>query len=83
MLAGVRPARATRLSHGRLASPFTAREVRALSSRVERVVLFAGPAESRDRARIQRSIEAAIKTGNYQWRTIRMGKDGRIHPESK
>ena len=48
---------------------------------VTRIVLFDGPAHSRVRERIQTSIERALTAGNYEWRTVRMGKDGRIHTE--
>lgn len=47
-------------------------------ARVDRVVLFDGPADSRARERVQRSIERAVRAGNYGWDTIRLGKDGRI-----
>ena len=42
------------------------------------VVMFDGPALSSGRRNIQRSIKRVIEAGNYEWRTVRMGKDGRI-----
>jgi predicted Holliday junction resolvase-like endonuclease len=46
---------------------------------VTRIVLFDGPALSQVRERVQRSIRRTLDAGNYEWRTVRMGKDGRIH----
>lgn len=48
------------------------------SSLVRRIVLFDGPALNAARERVQRSIQRALAAGNYGWRTVRMGKDGRI-----
>jgi len=45
---------------------------------MKHIVLFDGPAFSPEREKTQRSIERALEAGNYEWRTIRMGKDGRI-----
>ncbi len=51
------------------------------SPAVTRIVLFDGPALSDARERVQRSIQRAFEAGNYEWKTVRMGKDGRIQPE--
>jgi predicted Holliday junction resolvase-like endonuclease len=51
------------------------------SSGVIRIVLFDGPALGHARERVQRSIQRALEAGNCEWRTVRMGKDGRIQPE--
>jgi predicted Holliday junction resolvase-like endonuclease len=48
---------------------------------VRRIVLFDGPALGHARERVQRSIQRALEAGNYEWRTVRMGKDGRIRAE--
>ena len=48
---------------------------------VRRVVLFDGPALDHTRERAQRSIQRALEAGNLEWRTVRMGKDGRIQAE--
>jgi predicted Holliday junction resolvase-like endonuclease len=45
---------------------------------VKRVVLFDGPPDDRPREKIQRSITRAIRAGNYEWKTVRMDKDGGI-----
>jgi hypothetical protein len=50
-------------------------------SAVTRVVLFDGPALGHARERVQSSIQRSLEAGNYEWRTVRMGKDGRIQPE--
>jgi predicted Holliday junction resolvase-like endonuclease len=50
-------------------------------SAVTRIVLFDGPALGDARERVQRSIQGALEAGNYEWKTVRMGKDGRIQPE--
>lgn len=36
------------------------------------------PARSRERERIQRSLDHAIKAGNLEWQTFRIGDDGRV-----
>jgi predicted Holliday junction resolvase-like endonuclease len=51
------------------------------SPAVTRVVLFDGPALGHTRERVQRSIQRALEAGNYEWKTVRMGKGGRIQPE--
>jgi predicted Holliday junction resolvase-like endonuclease len=48
---------------------------------VKRVVLFDGPGARHVRERAQRSIQRALEAGNYEWKTVRMAKDGRIQPE--
>jgi predicted Holliday junction resolvase-like endonuclease len=48
---------------------------------VRRIVLSDGPALGHARERVQRSIQHALKAGNYEWKTVRMGKDGRVQPE--
>jgi len=48
------------------------------SSAVKRVVLFDGPALGHARERVQRSVQRALEAGNCKWRTVQMGKDGRI-----
>jgi len=48
------------------------------SSGATRAVLFDGPALAPARERVQRSIQLALEAGNCEWRTVRMGKDGRI-----
>jgi hypothetical protein len=48
---------------------------------VTRVVLFDGPALSTVRDRVQRSIQRTLAASNYEWRTVRMGKNGRIQAE--
>jgi predicted Holliday junction resolvase-like endonuclease len=50
-------------------------------SAVTRIVLFDGPALGHARERTQRSIQRALEAGNYEWKTVRMGKDGRIQRE--
>jgi len=50
-------------------------------SAVTRIVLFDGPALGHARERTQRSIQRALEAGNYEWKTVPMGKDGRIQPE--
>jgi predicted Holliday junction resolvase-like endonuclease len=50
---------------------------------VKRVVLFDGPALDPARERVQRSIRRALEAGNCEWRTVRMGKDGRIQGEGE
>ena len=47
---------------------------------VKRVVLFDGPPDDRPREKIQRSIARAIRAGNYEWKTVRMDKNGGIQP---
>ena len=51
------------------------------SPAVTRIVLFDGPALGHARERVQRSIQRALEAGNCEWKTVRMGKDGRIQPE--
>lgn len=51
------------------------------SPAVTRIVLFDGPALGHARERVQGSIQRALEAGNYEWKTVRMGKDGRIQPE--
>ncbi len=46
--------------------------------RVDRVVLFDGPADDRDREKVQDCVQRTIRSGNYEWKTIRIGKNGRI-----
>lgn len=46
--------------------------------RVDRVVLFDGPADDRDRERVQDSVQRTVRSGNYEWKTIRIGKNGQI-----
>lgn len=36
------------------------------------------PARSRERERIQRSLDHAIRAGNLEWQTFRIGDDGRV-----
>jgi predicted Holliday junction resolvase-like endonuclease len=36
------------------------------------------PATDRSREKIQRSLEQAIKAGNLEWQTLRIGEDGRV-----
>lgn len=45
---------------------------------VHRIVLLDGTPDSRARERIQRSIESVVHQGNYEWRTIRLEKNGQI-----
>lgn len=45
---------------------------------VRRVVLLDGPPNDRRRETAQRSIKAALKKGNYEWRTVRMDDNGQI-----
>ncbi len=49
--------------------------------RIDRVVLLDGPSDGREREKVQRSVERSVHAGNYEWRTVRVGKDGRV--ESK
>lgn len=51
------------------------------SPAVTRIVLFDGPALGHARERVQRSIQRTLEAGNYEWKTVRMGKDGRIQRE--
>jgi predicted Holliday junction resolvase-like endonuclease len=46
--------------------------------RIRRIVLFDGPATDRSREAVQRSVQRAVKAGSYDWRTIRIAKDGRV-----
>jgi predicted Holliday junction resolvase-like endonuclease len=48
------------------------------SSFTNNIVMFDGPALSPGRRKVQRSIQRAIEVGKCKWRTVRMGKDGRI-----
>jgi hypothetical protein len=48
---------------------------------VTRILLFDGPALGGARGRVQRSIQRTLEAGNFEWKTVRMGKDGRIQPE--
>ncbi len=50
---------------------------------VTRIVLFDGPALGQARERVQRSIQRALEAGNYEWKTVRMGKDGGIQREGR
>lgn len=36
------------------------------------------PPANRDRERIQRSLDSAIRAGNLEWQTFRIGEDGRV-----
>ncbi len=36
------------------------------------------PAANRERERIQRSLDGAIRAGNLEWQTFRIGEDGRV-----
>ena len=45
---------------------------------VRRVVLLDGPANDKRRETAQRSIQSALRKGNYQWKTIRLDEKGRI-----
>ena len=47
-------------------------------SAVKRVVLLDGPPNDKRRETAQRSIKAALKKGNFEWRTIRMDDMGQI-----
>jgi predicted Holliday junction resolvase-like endonuclease len=40
------------------------------------------PAVSRDRERIQRSLDDSIRAGNLEWQTIRIDEDGRVMRDS-
>jgi hypothetical protein len=33
------------------------------------------------RERVQRLIQRALGVGNHEWKTVRMGKDGRLQSE--
>ncbi len=46
--------------------------------RIDRIVLFDGPPDSREREKVQRSVQRSVRAGNYEWRTVRVGRDGRI-----
>lgn len=46
--------------------------------RVRTVVLLDGPADTPLRGRAQESIAGAVEEGRYEWRTVRVGRDGRI-----
>lgn len=48
------------------------------SASVTQIVLFDGPPMSQSRENIQRSIRRVIEAANYEWKTVRMGKDGRV-----
>ncbi len=45
---------------------------------VRRVVLFDGPPDGSAREKLQRSVERTVRAGNYEWKTIRITKAGRI-----
>jgi len=45
---------------------------------VRRVVLFDGPPDSRSREKLQRTIGRTVRQGNYEWRTVRLSKQGKI-----
>lgn len=45
---------------------------------VKRVVFFDQEPQSRLRERIQNSLRKTIKSGNYEWRTVKIDENGRI-----
>lgn len=45
------------------------------------IVAFDGSALGPAREPVQRSIQRTLEAGNYEWRTVRTGKDGRIQTE--
>jgi hypothetical protein len=47
---------------------------------VTRIVLF-GPALATAHECVERSIQQALEAGNCDWRTVRMGNDGRVQAE--
>ncbi len=49
-----------------------------LRESVRRLVLLDGPARDKRRERIQDSIRRVLKHGNYEWRTVRLGSDGKV-----
>lgn len=49
-----------------------------LKENVRKVVFFDGPPYDRKREKIQKSIRATIKKGNYEWRTVKLDKEGHI-----
>ncbi len=55
----------------------------SLKGQVRRVVLLDGPPKNRRRERVQRSLAKVLKKGNYEWRTVRLGEDGRIVEQKK
>ena len=40
------------------------------------------PAETKERERVQKSLERAIRAGNVEWQTFRVEQNGRIVQES-
>lgn len=48
---------------------------------VKSVVLLDRPADSKAREKVQGSLEKAVKAGNYGWKLLRIGDDGRVVEE--
>jgi predicted Holliday junction resolvase-like endonuclease len=48
------------------------------SGRLREIVLLADPAKSLAGQRLQGSIEGAIKSGNFEFRTLHVDKDGKV-----
>jgi predicted Holliday junction resolvase-like endonuclease len=49
-----------------------------LRDSVRRLVLLDGPPCDKRRERIQDSVRRVLKSGNYEWRTVRLGTDGKV-----
>jgi predicted Holliday junction resolvase-like endonuclease len=45
---------------------------------VRKLVLLDGPPRDKRRERIQNSLRRVLKLGSYEWRTVRLGADGRV-----
>ena len=49
-----------------------------LRDSVRRLVLLDGPPRDKRRERIQDSVRRVLKRGDYEWKTVRLGQDGRV-----
>lgn len=47
--------------------------------RIKKVVLFDGPPDTKRRSRAQSSIRKVLKKGNYDWKTVKLDKEGKIY----
>jgi predicted Holliday junction resolvase-like endonuclease len=48
------------------------------SGRLREIVLLANPAKTRAGERLQGSIEAVVRNGNFEFRTLHVNKDGEV-----
>lgn len=49
-----------------------------LRESIKRLVLLDGPPRDKRRERIQDSVRRVLKRGSYEWKTVRLGPDGRV-----